>query len=86
MIICSHAVEFISHSLDRGWEATCWPQPSAAFQENVSRQGADNFPGGIAILTAADYFNLGNMGNRGHMPSLWWRQLWPPAPLAMLGP
>jgi hypothetical protein len=56
-------VEFISHSLDRGWEANCRRAASAASQENVGRQGADNFPGGIAILTAADYFSL---GNRGH--------------------
>jgi hypothetical protein len=31
---------------------------SAAFQENVGRQGT--FPHGIAILTAADYFTIGN--------------------------
>lgn len=31
---------------------------SAAFQENVGRQGT--FPHGIAILTAADYFAIGN--------------------------
>ena len=33
---------------------------SAAFQENVGRQGHENFPHGIEILTAADYFSLGN--------------------------
>lgn len=33
---------------------------SAAFQENVGRQGHENFPYGITILTAADYFTLGN--------------------------
>jgi tubulin-specific chaperone D len=33
---------------------------SAAFQENVGRQGHQNFPFGIEILTAADYFTLGN--------------------------
>lgn len=36
---------------------------SAAFQENVGRQGHDNFPHGIDILTAADYFTLGNRTN-----------------------
>ena len=33
---------------------------SAAFQENVGRQGHDNFEHGIEILTLADYFSLGN--------------------------
>ena len=32
----------------------------AAFQENVGRQGAESFPDGISIVTAADYFTLGN--------------------------
>ena len=36
------------------------PTASAAFQENVGRQGHQNFPHGIEILTAADYFTLGN--------------------------
>ncbi|KAI8822570.1 armadillo-type protein [Fimicolochytrium jonesii] len=34
---------------------------SAAFQENVGRQGL--FPHGIAIVTAADYFAVGNRSN-----------------------
>jgi len=33
------------------------------YQENVGRQGHDNFPNGITILTAADYFSLGNRAN-----------------------
>ena len=33
----------------------------AAFQENVGRQGT--FPYGISILTAADYFAVGNRSN-----------------------
>ena len=33
---------------------------SAAFQESVGRQGEDNFKHGIAILTTADYYSLGN--------------------------
>lgn len=36
---------------------------SAAFQENVGRQGHENFLHGIEILTAADYFSLGNRTN-----------------------
>lgn len=41
-------------------EVNCRRAASAAFQENVGRQGHDNFPNGIAILTEADYFTLGN--------------------------
>ncbi|KAA0174646.1 hypothetical protein FNF27_03769 [Cafeteria roenbergensis] len=41
-------------------EVNCRRAAAAAFQESVGRQGADNFPHGIAILTAADYFSLGN--------------------------
>lgn len=41
-------------------EINCRRAASAAFQESVGRQGADNFKHGIAILTAADYFTLGN--------------------------
>ncbi|GBG28544.1 Tubulin-specific chaperone D [Hondaea fermentalgiana] len=40
-------------------EVNCRRAASAAFQENVGRQGHDNFPHGIEILTAADYFTLG---------------------------
>ena len=41
-------------------EINCRRASSAAFQECVGRQGADNFKHGIEILTAADYFTLGN--------------------------
>ena len=41
-------------------EINCRRAASAAFQENVGRQGHANFPHGIDILTAADYFTLGN--------------------------
>lgn len=40
---------------------TCRKSASAAFQENVGRQGT--FPYGIDILTAADYFTVGNLNN-----------------------
>lgn len=44
-------------------EVNCRRAAGAAFQENVGRQGHENFPNGIAILTAADYFTLGNRAN-----------------------
>ncbi|CAN9505641.1 unnamed protein product [Ophioblennius macclurei] len=39
----------------------CRKAASAAFQENVGRQGT--FPHGIDILTAADYYAVGNLSN-----------------------
>ena len=44
-------------------EINCRRAASAAFQENVGRQGNENFLHGIEILTAADYFTLGNRVN-----------------------
>ena len=41
-------------------EVNCRRAASAAFQEAVGRQGATTFPNGIAIITAADFFSLGN--------------------------
>ena len=37
-------------------QVNCRRAAAAAFQESVGRQ--DNFPHGIEILTAADYFSL----------------------------
>ena len=42
-------------------EINCRRAASAAFQENVGRQGT--FPHGIDILTRADYYTLGNRAN-----------------------
>ncbi|XP_041076570.1 tubulin-specific chaperone D-like [Polyodon spathula] len=42
-------------------DANCRRAASAAFQENVGRQGT--FPHGIEILTTADYFTAGNRTN-----------------------
>ena len=41
-------------------EVNCRRAASAAFQENVGRQGHENFKHGIDILTKTDYFTLGN--------------------------
>lgn len=40
-------------------DINCRRAASAAFQENVGRQGNENFPLGIEITTIADYFTLG---------------------------
>ena len=42
-------------------EGTCRRAACAAFQENVGRQG--NFPHGIDIVTAADYWTVGLIKN-----------------------
>lgn len=44
-------------------EINCRRAASAAYQENVGRQGNENFRFGIEIITLADYFSLGNRFN-----------------------
>jgi tubulin-specific chaperone D len=41
-------------------QINCRRAASAAFQENVGRQGNENFPHGIEVIAIADYFSLGN--------------------------
>ncbi|UIZ27599.1 hypothetical protein KXD40_005842 [Peronospora effusa] len=42
-------------------ELNCRRAASAAFQENVGRQGRTNFPSGIDLLTKADYSSVANL-------------------------
>jgi hypothetical protein len=55
------AAMLITSLYDR--EINCRRAASAAFQENVGRQGNQNFPLGIEIITVADYFTLGKRNN-----------------------
>lgn len=41
-------------------QINCRRAASAAFQENVGRQGNENFPHGMDVIAVADYFSLGN--------------------------
>ena len=41
-------------------EINCRRAAAAAFQENVGRQGNENFPHGIEFITIADFFSVGN--------------------------
>ena len=56
-----NAAMIVTALLDR--EVNCRRAAAAAFQEAVGRQGARNVPHGLAILTSADYFSLGNRTN-----------------------
>lgn len=53
---CTYSSLIIASIFDR--EVNVRRAASAAFQENVGRQGT--FPHGIDILTTADYFTVGN--------------------------
>jgi tubulin-specific chaperone D len=44
-------------------EVNCRRASSAAYQENVGRQGNQNFANGLEIIALADYFSLGNRKN-----------------------
>lgn len=50
----------LSFYLPHCTQINCRRAASAAFQENVGRQGNENFPHGIEVIAIADYFSLGN--------------------------
>lgn len=44
-------------------EINCRRAASAALQENIGRQGLENFDNGLSIISIIDYFNVGNRSN-----------------------